>query len=71
MSIIIAVFAITILYLYLIAPRMFRKPNRSVLSGTHYAHRGLFDNETDAPENSIGNRNLHFICDNKREQIRL
>ena len=52
-SIIIAVFAITILYLYMIAPRMFRKPNRSVLSGTHYAHRGLFDNETDAPENSI------------------
>ena len=32
---------------------MFRKPNRSKLMGVHYAHRGLFDNNSDAPENSL------------------
>lgn len=42
-----------IIYLFLIAPRMFGKPDRSTLYGVHYAHRGLFDNETEAPENSI------------------
>lgn len=41
------------IYLFLIAPRMFRKPDRSKLYGVHYAHRGLFDNNSDAPENSL------------------
>lgn len=41
------------LYLFVIAPRMIKKPDYSVLCGVHYAHRGLFDNETDAPENSL------------------
>ena len=41
------------LYLFLVAPRMFGKPDRSVLMGVHYAHRGLFDNESNAPENSL------------------
>lgn len=40
-------------YLYLVAPRMINKPDRSKLMGVHYAHRGLFDNETEAPENSL------------------
>ena len=40
-------------YLFLVAPRMFGKPDRSHLYGVHYAHRGLFDNESDAPENSV------------------
>lgn len=40
-------------YLFLIAPRMFHKPDRSKLYGVHYAHRGLFNNHTDAPENSL------------------
>ena len=42
-----------VLYLFLIAPRMFKKPDRNRLLDVHYAHRGLFDNATDAPENSL------------------
>lgn len=41
------------IYLFLIAPRMFNRPNRKAFYGVHYAHRGLFDNDTDAPENSL------------------
>ncbi len=40
-------------YAFLIAPRMTNKPDVSVLKGVHYAHRGLHDNEGDAPENSM------------------
>ena len=47
------VLALVMLYLFLVAPRMFGKPDRSFLNGVHYAHRGLFDNESDAPENSL------------------
>lgn len=32
---------------------MFNRPNRKAFYGVHYAHRGLFDNDTDAPENSL------------------
>ncbi len=39
--------------LFLIAPRMAGKPDRGPFMGVHYAHRGLFDNASDAPENSI------------------
>lgn len=42
-----------IIYVFFIAPRMFSKPDRTPFYGVHYAHRGLFDNHTDAPENSI------------------
>lgn len=42
-----------VLYLFLIAPRLCHKPDRAPLMGWHYAHRGLFDNETEAPENSL------------------
>ena len=38
---------------FLIAPRMRGKPDRTPLLGVLYAHRGLFDNDTDAPENSL------------------
>ena len=41
------------LYLFLIAPRIFKKPDRSRLYNVHYAHRGLFNNKSDAPENSL------------------
>ena len=41
------------IYLVLVAPRMIGKPDVSVLRGVHYAHRGLHDNQTDAPENSL------------------
>ena len=41
------------LYLFLIMPRMIRRPDVSMLMGRHYAHRGLHDNRGDAPENSL------------------
>lgn len=45
---------LSVLYLLSVAPRKFRKPDRSpFLSHTFYAHRGLFDNDGDAPENSL------------------
>lgn len=53
MGMIIALVIILVLYLFLIAPRMIHKPDTSRLNGVHYAHRGLHDNETDAPENSM------------------
>ncbi|MBQ6887906.1 MAG: glycerophosphodiester phosphodiesterase [Lachnospiraceae bacterium] len=40
-------------YLYAIMPRMIKRPDRTPFEGKLYAHRGLFDNETDAPENSL------------------
>lgn len=49
----IAIVILLVLYLFLIAPRMFKKPDYSKLKGVHYAHRGLFDNNSDAPENSL------------------
>ena len=33
------------IYLFMISPRMFGKPDRSQFRGVHYAHRGLFDNK--------------------------
>ncbi|MDD3239609.1 MAG: glycerophosphodiester phosphodiesterase family protein [Lachnospira sp.] len=49
----IVLLCLILLYFFLVAPRMIHKPDRSALFGVHYAHRGLFDNNTDAPENSI------------------
>ena len=40
-------------YAFLVAPRMINKPDVSVLKGVHYAHRGLHDNHSEAPENSM------------------
>ena len=40
-------------YAFLVAPRMINKPDVSGLKGVHYAHRGLHDNHSDAPENSM------------------
>lgn len=42
-----------ILYLLAIMPRMLHKPDTAPLMGCLYAHRGLHDNQTDAPENSM------------------
>lgn len=52
-AIVSVLLVITVIYVFLVAPRLFGKPDRSKLFGVHYAHRGLFDNESDAPENSI------------------
>ncbi len=42
-----------VLYLFLIAPRIFKPADRKPFLGIHYAHRGLFDNKSEAPENSL------------------
>lgn len=42
-----------LLYLFAIAPRTTNRPDVSPLLGRYYAHRGLHDNDTDAPENSM------------------
>lgn len=42
-----------IIYFYFICPRIFRKPDYSPLLGKYYAHRGLHDNASEAPENSL------------------
>jgi len=42
-----------VLYLFLIMPRVFGKPDTKAFDVLLYAHRGLHDNEGDAPENSI------------------
>ena len=44
---------LAIVYLFLIFPRIVGRPDSSYLHGVHYAHRGLFDNESEAPENSL------------------
>ena len=41
------------IYAFLVAPRITKKPDVSVLRGVRYAHRGLHDNSSDAPENSM------------------
>ena len=50
LGILILLFAI---YLFMICPRVFHKPDISAFYGVHYAHRGLFDNQSNAPENSL------------------
>ena len=41
------------LYLLAIVPRMAGRPDPAALMGRYYAHRGLHDNASDAPENSM------------------
>ncbi len=42
-----------IVYAVLVAPRMILEAERTPFVGRNYAHRGLFDNNSDAPENSL------------------
>ena len=44
---------LTVLYLLLIMPKLRKNPDISKFDGWFYAHRGLHDNHTDAPENSL------------------
>ena len=44
---------VVIAYLLMIMPRMVGKPDTRPFKNHLYAHRGLFDNESDAPENSM------------------
>ncbi len=49
----IVVLVILVLYLLLIMPRVWKRPDMTPFKGWFYAHRGLHDNETEAPENSL------------------
>lgn len=51
--VLIVVLVITILYLLAVMPRMVGRPDRAPFKKVLYAHRGLHDNESDAPENSM------------------
>lgn len=42
-----------ILYLLAIMPRMANRPDLSIFKKRYFAHRGLHDNRSDAPENSM------------------
>ncbi|WP_342756359.1 glycerophosphodiester phosphodiesterase family protein [Kineothrix sedimenti] len=54
MTVIISIIIIlAVLYLLAIMPRMVHKPDKTPFMGVLYAHRGLHDNEGDAPENSL------------------
>lgn len=41
------------LYLLAVMPRMVKRPDISLFNKKYFAHRGLHDNESDAPENSM------------------
>lgn len=49
----ILLFLLALLYLFAIMPRMTGRPDASFLMQHHYAHRGLHDNASSAPENSM------------------
>ena len=53
MIILICLFVSACLYLLMIMPRMVGKPDAGPFLKWLYAHRGLHDNDTDAPENSM------------------
>ena len=52
-TIVIILIVICLLAIFLVAPRMFGKPDMSAFMGTSVAHRGYFDNEAGIPENSL------------------
>ena len=52
-GLIIMIVILTCLYLLAIMPRMTRRPDRKPFMEVLYAHRGLHDNVSDAPENSM------------------
>lgn len=44
---------LAVLYLLAIMPRILKRPDTSLFKKVYFAHRGLHDNEGDAPENSM------------------
>lgn len=53
MNILIGILIIALVLLFMIAPKMVHRADRTPFFNRHYAHRGLFDNATEAPENSL------------------
>lgn len=52
-NILITLVVLVLIFIFMIAPRMINCADRTPFLGRHYAHRGLFDNKSDAPENSL------------------
>ena len=52
-NVFIVFLVLVLIYLFLVSPRIYDKADVSAFSGVHYAHRGLFDNKSNAPENSL------------------
>ncbi len=51
--VLVVLIVLVALYFLAIMPRMIHRPDFSKFKQWDYAHRGLYDNETDAPENSM------------------
>lgn len=49
----LVIFCVICLYLWAIMPRVCGRPDEQKLHGWYYAHRGLHDNDSEAPENSM------------------
>lgn len=49
----IVIVVLCLLVAFLLAPRMFNKPDMSAFMGRSVAHRGYFDNQNGVPENSL------------------
>ncbi len=49
----VAWLVLVILYMLAIMPRIFRRPDKKPFMNVLYAHRGLHNNDSDAPENSM------------------
>ena len=50
---VICVLMCVALYFLAIMPRIWGRPDQRSLKGWYYAHRGFYDNDTEAPENSL------------------
>ena len=53
MWLMIILLLLIILYFWMVVPRVTQRPDDSSIRGYYYAHRGLHDNKSDAPENSM------------------
>jgi len=53
MTVLLIILILLAALLFCLSPRMGAKPDTSALHGVYYAHRGLHDNQSDAPENSL------------------
>ena len=51
--IIVVLILLGFLYFYMLMPAVGKRPDKTPFTGVLYAHRGLHDNKTEAPENSL------------------
>jgi len=53
LTVLFALVVLFLIYLVMISPRMFCRPDMRAFYEYLYAHRGLYDNSAEAPENSL------------------